>query len=571
MSSDKEEVDRPTTGHLPVPENGEAEKASLGTSASGLDTPDNELEKAPTTPDQDEQDLSRIDTADYPHAFKLFFIIVALVLSIFLVALDMTIVATAIPRITDEFHSLDQVGWYGSAFFLTVGAFQSTWGKTYKYFPLKPTFLVAIAIFELGSLLCGVAQNSVTLIIGRAIAGLGGAGIASGAYTIIAFTAPPAQRPAFTGILGAAYGIASVIGPLLGGVFTSHATWRWCFYVNLPIGGVSVAILFFFFQAPAASKPVKATWREKLLQMDPLGTVVIMAAIICYILALQWGGTTRSWSDSTVIGTLVGFGVLVAVFGVVEWYMGDRALLQGSLISNRAIMANCMYIFFLAGAFFTLLYYLPIYFQSVDNVSASESGIRNLPLVLGISIFTVISGGLISKFGIYVPFLLVGSTLAAIAAGLIYTLDIGTPSGHWIGYQALAGIGIGLSIQVPIIANQAFVKVSEISSVTAVTLFFQTIGGAFFVSAGQTAWANRLLSRIPVTAPGVDPKLVVATGATQLRNVFSAEQLPGILTAYMDGLKLTFALVIALAGITLPIALFAKWRNVKPATAAAAV
>lgn len=330
-----------------------------------------------------------------------------------------------------------------------------------------------------------------------------------------------------------------------------------------------MAILFFFFQAPAASRPVQASWREKILQMDPLGTFTIMAAIICYILALQWGGTTRPWSDSTVIGTLVGFVLLLGLFGVVEWYMGDRALLQGSLIGNRAILVNCLYIFFLAGAFFTLLYYLPIYFQSVDNTSASQSGINNLPLVLGISIFTVISGGLISKFGVYVPFLLVGSVLATIAAGLIYTLEIGTSSSHWIGYQALAGIGIGLSIQVPIIANQAFVSMTEISSVTAITLFFQTIGGAFFVSAGQTAWANRLLSRIPVTAPGVDPGLVVATGATQLRHVFSAEEIPGILTAYMEGLKLTFALCIALAGITVPIAVCAKWRNVKPSTGAA--
>ena len=332
-----------------------------------------------------------------------------------------------------------------------------------------------------------------------------------------------------------------------------------------------MVILFFFFQTPAGSKPVQASLREKLLQMDPLGTFVVMGALICYILAFQWGGTTRAWSDSSVIGTLVGFGLLMIVFGAVEYYMGDRALLQSSLIGNRAIMVNCLYIFFFAGAFFTLLYYLPIYFQSVDGVSASQSGVDNIPLVLGISLCTVVSGALISKSGIYVPFLLVGSALATIGVGLIYTLDIGTPSSHWIGYQALAGIGIGIAIQVPIIANQAFVEMTEISSVTAITLFFQTIGGAFFVSAGQTAWANTLLKKIPSVAPGVDPKLVVATGAAQLRHVFSEEQLPGILIAYMDGLKVTFALIIALAGVTMPIALFAKWRNIKPSAGVVAV
>ena len=174
------------------------------------------------------------NNVEYPKGFRLVGILLALILSIFLVALDMTIIATAIPRITDQFHSLDDVGWYGSAFFLTIASFQSTWGKVYKYFDLKISFLISIFIFEVGSLICGVAPNSTALIVGRAIAGAGGAGIASGAYTIIALSSSPKQRPAFTGLLGATYGTASVIGPLLGGVFTDHLSWRWCFYVSPP-------------------------------------------------------------------------------------------------------------------------------------------------------------------------------------------------------------------------------------------------------------------------------------------------------------------------------------------------
>ena len=295
--------------------------------------------------------------------------------------------------------------------------------------------------------------------------------------------------------------------------------------------------------------------------MDFPGTFIIMAAVVCYLLALQWGGTTKSWSDSTVIGTLIGFGLLTILFVAVEYLQGERALLQGRLLKQRIFAVTCTYVFFFAGSFFSLLYYLPIYFQSIKNVSASNSGIRNLPLVIGASIFTIISGGLITAFGHFTPIMIISSVVATVGCGLLYTLNINSSPGAWIGYQALAGIGTGFGLQVPIIANQASVGPSDLSSASSVTLFFQTIGGSFFVSASQTAFTNKLVSLIPKNAPGVDSHLVIATGATELRKVFTAEQIGGILEAYMQGLKVTFALSIALAGITVPIALFSPWKK----------
>ncbi|KAH1521084.1 hypothetical protein KXW39_006112 [Aspergillus fumigatus] len=464
---------------------------------------------------------------------------------------------------TERSQIMGLVGWYASAFFLTIASFQSTWGKGYKYFPLKTTFLGAISTFEIGSLICAVAQNSTTLIVGRAVAGMGAAGIASGAYTIIAFLAPPRQRPAFTGLLGATYGLASVIGPLLGGVFTDKVSWRWCFYINLPIGGLSAVIVLFLFRAPPAAQPAKASWREKFLQMDLLGTFTIMAAVVCYLLALQWAGVTKAWSSADVIGTIVGFLVIVVLFVVIELWMGERALFQPRLLKQRNIWANNLYVFFLAGAMYTLIYYLPIYFQSIKSASAAQSGIRNLPLILAISLLTIFSGGLITATGHFGSLMVIGSALATVGSGLICTLDIDTGSGKWIGYQIVAGVGLGLALQIPVILNQALVTPSDLSSISAVTLFMQTLGRPICVSAAQAAFVNRLVTRLSVLAPNVDAKLVVATGASELRHTFNDEDIGGILEAYMDGLKLSFLLCTVLAGVTLVISALPKWVNLK--------
>ncbi|EFX01400.1 efflux pump antibiotic resistance protein [Grosmannia clavigera kw1407] len=425
-----------------------------------------------------------LDADDYPSGAALAFIVVALAMSMFLVALDMTIIATAVPKITDDFHSLNDIAWYGSAFFVTSGGFQSSWGKAFKYFSLKFTYLAAIFIFEVGSLICGVAPTSKALIIGRAIAGVGAAGVSSGTYTLIAFAARPERRPVFVGIFGLCFGLASVVGPLIGGAFTGHVTWRWCFYINLPIGGLSAFLVFIFYRTPAWYKPAEASWQEKLLQMDPVGTALALAAIIAYIIAMQYGGQTEPWNSSKVIGLLVGFVLITAVFVAWEIYAGERAMMPSRIMKQRVVWFNSLWAFLLIGAYFTTVYYLPVYFQSIHNLSPTASGVRSLPLILTTSVAIVILGMTVKYFVSYTALVMAFcAAVAATAIGLMITYDIGSSLGKQVGYQLLAGFALGFPFQLPVINAQTQAKAEDIAIMTAIIIFSETISGAILLSA----------------------------------------------------------------------------------------
>lgn len=449
---------------------------------------------------------------------------------------------------------------------MTFGSAQTSAGKIYKYFDLKWTFLISMFIFELGSLLCGVAPNSKVLIVGRAIAGVGGAGLSVGGTSIVTLTVAPAKRPMLMGIIGMTYAVAAVLGPLIGGAFTDRVTWRWCFYINLPIGGIAAISVFFFFYLPAAAAPPKVPLMKKLLHIDPIGITLAMGGITCFILALQYGGNSHPWNSRVVIGLLVGFVLIVVALVCWEIWLGEYAMMLPRLWKHRSLSATAPYQFFFMGSYVALLYYLPIYFQSILGASAIRSGVDNLPLVLAAAVFALAGGAVVMSTGRPQQVMFVGSMLSTVAVGLIYTLDIGTPTSKWVGYQFFVGCSMASAIMHGLTIAQANVDANDLSAVTANLLcrfptliniqsaanvkaiVFQTLGGAFSTSAAQSAFVNRLLTTLPKTAPGVNPGQVLITGASDLQTVFPPDVLPGVLRAYMVGIKAAFIVAIAFCG-----------------------
>lgn len=297
--------------------------------------------------------------------------------------------------------------------------------------------------------------------------------------------------------------------------------------------------------------------------MDPLGVIMMMGAVVTFILAVQYGGIAHAWNSSLVIGLLVGFVLIIGAWGFIQWFQGEYSMVPPKLFTNRTNMVMSLVAFIQAGGFFAAIYYIPIYFQSVHGTNPTMSGVRNLPFIIAVSFSTVASGALVSATGYYQPLLLGGTSIATIGAGLLYTMNINTTTGKWIGYQIVAGAGWGTSFQIPMIAVQALSAPQDLASATGMLLFFQGLGGAFLVSGAQSAFINTMIKNVLKHAPQVSEATLVLTGATEIRNRFPLDQQPFVIDGYMAGIKVVFAMCVACTGVATLIGLGMKWKKLK--------
>ncbi|CAG8975255.1 hypothetical protein HYALB_00007955 [Hymenoscyphus albidus] len=470
----------------------------------------------------------------------------------FLTLLDTTIIVTAIPRITTDFGSLADVGWYGSAYLIASCALQPLTGKIYSQFSLKYNFLAFLFLFEIGSAVCGAALSSKMLVIGRAVAGLGGSGLRNGALSIITECVPLSKRPPYFGVMMDLSLCGAAVGPLLGGVFTKYNSWRWCFYINLPIGAAAATLLLAIRIPDAkAKKPMSVI--SALSTLDLVGFFLFAPCAIMFLMALECGGSKYAWSSGTIIGLFCGVGSIFLVFLGWEHRLGDEAMIPFSMVRRRAVWSSCLVIWFFFGGMMVYSYYLPIYFQAVKGTSPLASGVDILPLILSQMVAAVLSGGLVKKIGYYLPFSIASSILMAIFAGLITTFSVDTSTGQWIGYQIIGGFGQGLAMQMASYPQESpNICLEEHNAVAlALIVFMQNLGGAVFLALAQTIFTTDLRSGLARFAPTVDVGMVEAAGATGFRALVDSVEVVGVLEAYNLAVTRNFFLAVVCAGVIL--------------------
>ncbi|KAF4338404.1 major facilitator superfamily transporter [Fusarium beomiforme] len=476
----------------------------------------------------------------YPTGPKLWSTMASMAIACFLSGLDITIVAVAVPSITDEFQTISDIGWYSAAYGMTLSAFVFFFGQIYTLFSIKAVFLIGIATFEIGSLVCTLAPSSAVFILGRAISGLGRGAINGGLFKLLRQCFPLSKQAITNSFFGSIQSIGLIIAPTIGGALIDAFSWRACFGVNLPLGVLCLVLTAYgVHEQPRSSDAPVLTLKEKVKKIDYFGTLLAVPAVTCLLMALQWGGTKFGWGSWQIILPLVFCVLLFVAFGYLQYRQGDSALLPPRILKQRSIIAGMWYGACCEGVLAVTEYYMSIYFQGVRGYTPTKAGLLALPMVGGLSIALIISGLGTTWIGYYYPFMLATSVLTPIASGLLTTLNLEEQIAKAVGLLTFLGVAVGLGLQGPQVALQAVLPIEDVSVGGAVITFGSGMGSALWICASATLFQDRLSKEIQNAAPGTNATKLQEAGLSRLSESIGPGRLKSVLSGYENAVVQT--------------------------------
>ncbi|KAK1574457.1 major facilitator superfamily domain-containing protein [Colletotrichum navitas] len=505
--------------------------------------------------------------------FRWYLIVFAILSSTFLFALDNTVVADVQPQIVLQFDAIRDLAWLGVAFIMAATAVNLVFGQLYSHLKPKWLYIGSVVVFEAGSALCGAAPDIESLIVGRALCGLGGVGMYVGVMVLIAETTTIQERPMYLACIGLTWGLGTILGPLVGGAFAdSDATWRWAFYINLPIGGLAAPV--YIFMLPSPDPQPGASILKRLADIDWVGAVLMLGAIVTFTMAISFGGVMYEWNSGSEIALFVVAGVLFIVFGVQQAYCiattKEHRLFPVELISTRKYYRTIILMFCVTAsggcAIFIPVYFIPIFFQFARGDSAIDAAVRLLPFILLMVVVTLAQGAMLShpsgKFGLYMPWFTVGGAITVTAATLMYVVETDTSTSWVYGASAMLGAGVGTYTQAGFSISQASVPEHMAAVASSLMALAQTSGINIALAVSNAVFLNRAETRLTEILPDNVTEdqihLAIAGVGTDFVTTLPPQMQQEVLEAIVEALNLPYILVITAGSVVLVSSLLMK-------------
>lgn len=499
----------------------------------------------------------------YPTGTKLWLNYSSLCLTAFIRGIDITIVAVAVPSITNEFHTINDIGWYNAAYMMTASALVFFFGKIYTVFPVTRTYQYSILAYMLAAVVCTFANSSKLFIVGRALGGMASAWQGGGLITQLNMAFPLHKRPTYIGYIGFIGAAGLCAAPPIGGGLIQRFGWRACFGISIPTNFIGFLFARYSMEENLVNPDTKLPFKEKMKRLDFTGTLFFVPALTCLLMALQWGGIKFGWNDARIIVLLVLSIVLLAIFGYIQYVSGDKAAVPLRILKQRSVLAGALFATCCDGTLAVTENYLSIYFQGVRGYTAAYAGLLGVPLVVGLMASSPLAGLGITKIGYYTPFMFFTAILAPIASGLLTTLDLDSQPGKAAGLVGMLGFALGLGMNGPSVAISCILPTNEVAIGTAILGFGAGMGSALFSSVAALLFQRRLADEVRQSSPQANVTQISHAGLSEIRTIVGPDILKSVLRGYDTAVSQTLYLPVALTCLTIVGAALTEWRTVK--------